>query len=541
MSAFKQIAYRIVKDSMGEMRVPVTSLWQAQTQRAIENFPISSHKMPSNFIQSLGLLKSCCAYANHKVNIIDPVRSRIIYEIGIMIYNGEEELLNQFPIDVFQTGSGTSTNMNMNEVISYLGEIQYRSIFFENDIKSTYTQNGKNIELITENIKIPKDLPISSNLFYSLYRNLIISLFINDDVVIKAKEADSNLYSENFSINPNDHVNLSQSSNDTIPTTIAINTVILATYRLIPAIDNLISMIEEKEREFDNVFKIGRTHLMDALPIKFSQEFSGWRSQLIHIKKVILNSVESLKELAIGGTAVGTGLNCPPNYISNVIEKLNDLSGIDFRAAENHFELMSSQDRILVLSSNLRNLAVSLIKISNDLRWMNSGPISGLNELLLPAIQPGSSIMPGKVNPVICESTMMACSYVIGLDSSVSSACQIGGNFQLFTMLPLVAYNLNEEILILESTMLNLSEKALKSIKLPDNFLEKKLNVIRNPISLATSLSPLVGYNEAAQIIKEDLLKNVQNEQDIINILLNRFPKLSKDVIEDALDLNKLV
>lgn len=417
--------FRKEKDSMGELKVPVDALYGAQTQRAIENFPISGMTLPAAFIQSLGLVKQACANANNRLGGLDENRRRAISSICDDIANGE--LTQQFPLDVFQTGSATSTNMNANEVIANLA----------------------------------------------------------------SKEAGD-------SVHPNDHVNMSQSSNDVIPTTIHVSAAITCHQQLIPAINHLISVIDKKAESLASIVKTGRTHLMDAMPVSMEQELSGWSAQLLTSLRQIENTLPEIHQLAIGGTAVGTGINADATFGSLVAEELSNATGLSFKVAVNPFAALSAQDASVALSGQLKTLATVLMKISNDLRWMNSGPLAGIGEIALPALQPGSSIMPGKVNPVIPEATAMVCAQVIGNDTTITIAGQ-SGNFQLNVMLPVVAHNLLQSIEILSNTSRLLADKAIAGFTVNEDNINSAIS--KNPI-LVTALNTVIGYELGAKIAK---------------------------------------
>jgi fumarate hydratase class II len=417
-------ADRIERDSMGELRVPAAALWGAQTQRAVNNFPISGRRMPRAFIRAVALIKQAAAAANERLGLLDPALSRAIARAATVVAVGEYDA--QFPIDVFQTGSGTSTNMNANEVIAHLA--------------------------------------------------------VRDGAAV----------------HPNDHVNMGQSSNDVIPTAIHVSAALLLREELLPALAHLAAVLAHKEQECAGIVKTGRTHLMDAMPVTLSQELSGWRAQVEH-GAARLRAVEPrLLLLAQGGTAVGTGINAHPGFGAQFCKDLAALTGIGFKPSGNYFESMSSQDTAVELSGQLKVVAVSLLKISNDLRWMNSGPLAGLAEIALPALQPGSSIMPGKVNPVIPEAMAMVAAEVIGNDAAITIAGQ-SGNFQLNVMLPLVAWNLLESLRLMSNAARLLADSAIAGFKVNRERLTEALE--RNPI-LVTALNPVIGYEKGAAIAK---------------------------------------
>ncbi|VAW51967.1 Fumarate hydratase class II [hydrothermal vent metagenome] len=451
--------YRTEKDSMGELQVPADAAYGAQTQRAIENFPISGITMPQSFIQALGLVKQACANANHDLGALDENHRRAVSSICDDIIDGK--LMAQFPLDVFQTGSATSTNMNANEVIARLA----------------------------------------------------------------SQEAED-------TIHPNDHVNMSQSSNDVIPTTIHVSAAIDCHQHLLPALNHLIATIEKKAESVESIIKTGRTHLMDAMPVSLGQELSGWAAQLQSALSRIEQSLPEIHQLAIGGTAVGTGINADPTFGGLVAEQLSNSTGLSFKVADNRFAALSSQDAVVALSGQLKTLATSLTKISNDLRWMNSGPLAGIGEIALPALQPGSSIMPGKVNPVIPEATAMVCAQVIGNDTTITIAGQ-SGNFQLNVMLPLVAFNLLQSINILSNVMRLLADKAIAEFTVN----EEKINaaLAKNPI-LVTALNAEIGYELGAKIAKAAYAEG----RAIIDVA-EEMSGLSRKKLEKLLDPKNLV
>ena len=422
--------YRIEKDTMGEVKVPHDALWGAQTQRALENFTISGIKFAfpfgRSFIEALGIIKYCAAASNQKLKLLDARKAKAIKIASKEVISGKHD--DQFPLDVFQTGSGTSTNMNANEVIANLASKKAR-----------------------------------------------------------------------IKINPNDHVNMSQSSNDVIPTAICISA-LLDTHRLLlPSLDALIKTIDKKGLSLKGQVKTGRTHLMDAMPIDFSQELSGWSAQLKTAEKGIILAAKEIAQLPQGGTAIGTGINAHKDFGKIFTSEVQKLSKLNVKTSSNYFKSLSAQDSAAQLSSSVKNLSLVLTKISNDLRWMNSGPLTGLGEIELEALQPGSSIMPGKVNPVIPEAVAMACADVIGNDLTVSIASQ-SGNFQLNVMLPVIAYNLLKSISLMANSMPLLAVKAIKNFKVNKNNIAESLGM--NPI-LVTALNREIGYEKAALISKK--------------------------------------
>ena len=429
--------YRIEKDSLGEIKVPAKALWGAQTQRAINNFPISGIKMDfpftKSFVSSLGLIKDAAAKTNLRLKLISSKKAKAISKAAKEVW--QEKHHHEFPIDVFQTGSGTSSNMNANEVIANLA---------------------------------------------TKYAKVMVS--------------------------PNDDVNMSQSSNDVIPTAIKISAHMDLTKKLMPALDELIKTIEKKADSVKGIIKTGRTHLMDAMPIDFSEELRAWSGQL-NSSKEILNILEKkFLELPQGGTAVGSGINAHKQFSKYFAQEITKLTGnkCKYIPSKNFYHELSAQDCSVQLSGELKNLAVILTKISNDLRWMNSGPLAGLSEIELKALQPGSSIMPGKVNPVIPEAVAMASADVIGNDVSITVAAQ-SGNFQLNVMLPVIAYNLLKSINLLSGSMEALSKKAIKTFKVNKKNLDISLS--RNPI-LVTALNPIIGYEKASEIAKKAYKEN---------------------------------
>jgi fumarate hydratase class II len=417
--------YRTEKDSLGEVSVPEWALYGAQTQRAVDNFGISGIAMPDRFIRSLGLIKAAAAGANAELGELDTELAEAISGAALRIAEGEFQ--DQFPVEVFQTGSGTSSNMNANEVIA----------------------------------------------------------------AIAAKQL-------NKTVHPNDHVNCSQSSNDVIPTAIHVSAVLAIDQQLLPSLDLLQAAIAARENELSGHIKTGRTHLMDAMPVSFAQELSGWRAQLELGQQRIIDTRQRLCQLAQGGTAVGTGVNASTEFSTRFATKLSELTGVRFIPADNLFAAISSQDTAVELSGQLKALAVSLMKVANDLRWMNSGPLSGLGEISLTALQPGSSIMPGKVNPVVPEAVAMAAAQVMGNDGAIVIAGQ-SGNFQLNVMLPVIAYNLLQSIGLLANSATALAQKAIADFVVNAENIEANLS--RNPI-LITALNREIGYSKAAEIAK---------------------------------------
>jgi len=423
--------HRIEKDSMGEMQVPASSYYGAQTQRAVLNFPLSDLRVPRAFIRALGLTKKAAAETNRELGLLDVSIAEAIIAAADEVIEGK--LDSQFVVDIFQTGSGTSTNMNANEVIA------------------------------------------------------------NRAIEIRGGEIGSR------AIHPNDHVNLGQSSNDVIPTAMHVAAMEEVEIRLIPALQQLKRSLLSKAAEFDSIVKIGRTHLQDAVPIRLGQEFSGYAAMIGHGISRIESVRPRLSELAIGGTAVGTGLNCPPGFPAKVVGRLGQWTGIPFKEAENKFEALAARDAAVETSGMLKAIASSLMKIANDLRWLGSGPRCGLGEIRLPPTQPGSSIMPGKVNPVIAESMTMIAAQVLGNDVTVT----IGGqsrNFELNVMMPVIAYNLLQSISLLANGCVVFAEKCVDGIQADAERCEQ---MIERSLAIVTALAPKIGYDQAAAIAKE--------------------------------------
>ncbi len=411
---------------MGELKVPAKALYGAQTQRAVQNFPISGLRMPREFIRAVGLVKAACAAANADLGQMKKADARAVRAAATRVAAGEFDA--EFPIDVFQTGSGTSTNMNANEVIAHVAG----------------ADSGRRIH-------------------------------------------------------PNDHVNMGQSSNDVIPTAIQVSGCLAAHEQLLPALKHLRGTLDKRARQLSRTVKTGRTHLMDAMPVTFGQELSGWSAQVGSSIARIGDALKRLRQLPQGGTAVGTGINADERFGPKVARELSRLTGFRFESGANYFENMSAQDSAVELSGQLRVLACALMKIANDLRWMNSGPLAGIGEIELPALQPGSSIMPGKVNPVIPEATTMVCAQVIGNDATITIAGQ-SGNFQLNVMLPVIAYNLLQSIQLLANVSRALADSAIAGFTVRKDRIAAALD--RNPI-LVTALNPVIGYEKGAATAKQ--------------------------------------
>lgn len=446
--------FRTESDSMGELQVPAEALYGAQTQRAVDNFAISGLPMPRRFIQALGRVKASTAQANQSLGDLDAAIAGAITQAAERVAEGEHDA--QFPVDVFQTGSGTSSNMNANEVIA---------------------------RLATESLGSP--------------------------------------------VHPNDHVNMSQSSNDVIPTAIHVAATLACAEELLPALDHLAATLERRAEDLSDVTTTGRTHLMDAMPVTLGQSIGGWAFQIRQGEVRIRSAMERVRALAQGGTAVGTGINARPGFADAVAAALTERSGVSFYPTPNRFEGLSTQDAAVELSGQLKTVAVSLMKISNDLRWMNSGPLAGLGEIALPALQPGSSIMPGKVNPVIPEAVAQVCAQVIGNDTTITVAGQ-SGNFQLNVMLPVVAHNLLESISLLANASTALADRAVAGFSVNRERLEAALG--RNPI-LVTALNTEIGYELGAKIAKR-----AYAEGRPLMDLAREMTDLSDDELERLLD-----
>jgi fumarate hydratase class II len=427
----QETPHRVERDSMGEVEVPRDALFGAQTRRALDNFPISDLRKPRRFVQALGAVKLEAANVNHELGLLDKELRDAIVRAAEEVMEGE--LDDQFVLDVFQTGSGTSTNMNANEVIS----------------------------------------------------NRAIQLLGGE---LGSKDP----------VHPNDHVNKGQSSNDVIPTAIHLSALISIGEGLLPALERLQGALQEKAREFDDVIKTGRTHLQDATPIRLGQEFEGYAGQMERGITRVQRAMEELSEVALGGTAVGTGVNTHPEFARKVCESLSARFGVEVRETDNHFQAQSAMDGTVFASGALKTVAVSLMKVANDIRWLGSGPRAGIGEIALPEVQPGSSIMPGKVNPVIAESAAMVAAQVMGNDVTITIAGQ-SGNFELNVMLPLITYNLLQSIELLASASSNLTDQCVVGIKAT----ERGPELVEKGLMLATALAPEIGYDRAAEISKE--------------------------------------
>ena len=451
--------FRTEKDSMGEFQVPIDAKYGASTARAVENFPISKLRFSRSFIKALGEIKKACAKVNLNNKLLDKNFANSIIDAAQQVIDGDHD--KDFVVDIFQTGSGTSTNMNTNEIIS----------------------------------KIASE-------------------------------------SANANIHPNDHVNMSQSSNDVIPTATNIAAVTEIVERLIPAVESLIQSLDAKGKKWDKVYKNGRTHLMDATPVSLGQEFSGYSALLFERLEDIKSSLINTSKLAIGGTAVGTGINAPENFGKDVAAEISNSLGINFFEVENHFTRQGSREEIVHLSGSLKAFAVSMFKIANDIRWMGSGPVSGLNELIIPALQPGSSIMPGKVNPVIPEMVMQVSAQVIGNDNTITFSSS-NGNFELNTMLPVMAHNLLESIELLTTSTDVFEKKLINDLEANTEKLDE--NIQKNSI-LVTALVPVIGYDKSAEVAKEAMSQN----KTIKEVLLEK-NLISSEEIDELLNIEKLI
>ena len=446
---------RIEHDSMGEVEVPAAALWGAQTARAVQNFPISGRRVPLPVIHALARVKSAAARANAELGVLDGPRSGAIAAAADAVARGEHD--EHFPVDVFQTGSGTSTNMNVNEVVARLAHLS----------------SGRDVH-------------------------------------------------------PNDHVNAGQSSNDTFPTALRIAATVVAQHQLVPGLLHLSESLGAKSDEFAEVVKAGRTHLMDAVPVTLGQEFGGYRRQVDLGVQRVLVAVQATSELPLGGTAAGTGLNAEPGFAARVIELVSQETGIGFREAENHFEAQSAQDALVELSGAMRTVAVSLTKICNDLRWMGSGPSAGLGEIRLPDLQPGSSIMPGKVNPVMCEATLMACAQVMGNDLAVATAGAAGA-FELNVMLPVIGRNVLESAQLLGRCAHLLAERCVDGIEADA---DRCRELAEGSPSIVTPLNRYIGYEAAAKVVKQALAQ----QRTIREVVLDRGHVDNGDLTEKQLD-----
>ena len=450
--------YRIEKDSLGEMKVPEDALYGAQTQRAVENFPISGQLFGRRFIEALGLIKKSAAETNAELGILDEKIAESVAIAAAEVAEGKWD--NQFIVDIYQTGSGTSTNMNMNEVVA-----------------------------------------------------------------CRASE----LYGEK--VHPNDHVNFGQSSNDVIPTAIHVSAKVSIEEELLPALEHLSAALTEKANLFDEIIKSGRTHLMDATPVRLGQEFSGYAAQVTKGIDRVRSASTELEELALGGTATGTGINTHPDFAKKVISRIADATGIAFREADDHFEAQGAKDAAVSLSGALNTVATSLMKIADDIRWLGSGPTSGIQELRLPAIQPGSSIMPGKVNPVMSEAMMMVCARVMGNHTTITIAGS-RGNFELNVMMPVLAQSLLESITLIANISRTFTDRCLVGIEANPERAKELLE--KNP-AIATALNPYIGYDQAALVAKDATDRGLSVREIVLSKEL-----LSEDKVTEALDVRSM-
>ncbi|MFI7562544.1 class II fumarate hydratase [[Kitasatospora] papulosa] len=459
----EETTYRVEHDSMGEVKVPAHAKWRAQTQRAVENFPISGQRLERAHIEALARIKAAAAKVNAELGVLDPDVARAIQESAAEVAAGRWD--EHFPVDVFQTGSGTSSNMNTNEVLATLA---------------------------TE--RLGRD------------------------------------------VHPNDHVNASQSSNDVFPSSIHIAATAAVTADLIPALDHLAASLERKSAEFAEVVKSGRTHLMDATPVTLGQEFGGYAAQIRHGVERLHASLPRLAELPLGGTAVGTGINTPAGFSAAVIAEVARTTGLPLTEARNHFEAQSARDGLVEASGQLRTVAVSLTKISNDLRWMASGPRTGLAEIALPDLQPGSSIMPGKVNPVIPEAVLMVAAQVTGNDATVAAA-GAAGNFELNVMLPVIAKNLLESVRLLANASRLLADRTVDGITADA---ERARRYAESSPSVVTPLNRYIGYEEAAKVAKKSLAEGTTIRETVLAGGYVERGDLTREQLDEALDVLRM-
>ena len=455
--------FRIENDSLGEVRVPADAWYAAQTQRAHDNFPISGIRFSRRFIQALGTIKMAAAKANRDLGILDDKTTDLIVEAAGKVRNGDVD--DQFVLDIFQTGSGTSSNMNANEVISNL---------------ATVAAGGNRGDK---------------------------------------------------TVHPNDHVNMSQSSNDVIPTAMHVSAVVAMQEDLVPALRSFREALQQKAAEFDDVVKSGRTHLMDATPVRLGQEFGGYAAQISQALSRIEQAMDELRELALGGTATGTGINCPDGFAPKAIGHISDITGTAFREADNHFAAQAAKDAFVQASGTLNTLAVALMKVANDIRHLSSGPTSGLAEIQLPAIQPGSSIMPGKVNPVLSEAMMMTCARVMGNHVTITMGGQ-HGNFELNVMMPVMAHAMLESITILSGAMNAFRTGCLVGIKADRARCQELLEL--NP-SIATALNRTIGYDMASKVAKKSAAEKKSVREVVIEMGL-----LEEDTLNEVLDVRHM-
>jgi fumarate hydratase class II len=451
--------FRTEHDSMGEVQVPADALWRAQTQRAIENFPISGTRLEDEHVKAMAQVKAAAAKVNADLGVIEPAQAEAIRTAAAEIVAGEH--LDHFPLDVFQTGSGTSSNMNMNEVLASLA--------------------GR----------------------------------------------------AGVEVHPNDHVNASQSSNDTFPTSIHVAATIATTKQLVPALDHLATTLEAKAEEFADVVKAGRTHLMDATPVMLGQEMGGYAAAVRHGIERLQATLPRVAELPLGGTAVGTGINTPQGFAAAVIEELASATGLPFTEARDHFEAQGARDALVELSGQLKTIAVGLTKLCNDLRWMSSGPRTGLAEINLPDLQPGSSIMPGKVNPVLPEATLMVCAQVVGNDATVTMA-GASGSFELNVMMPVMARNLLESIRLLSTSSVLLADRCIAGITANE---ERMRTYAESSPSVVTPLNRYIGYENAAKVAKRALAEEKTIREVVVAMGFVDNGDLTEEQLDSALDV----
>ncbi|MET9510377.1 class II fumarate hydratase [Streptomyces flavidovirens] len=455
--------YRVEHDSMGEVRVPAHAKWRAQTQRAVENFPVSGQRLERAHIEALARIKAAAALVNAELGVLDKDIAQAVREAAEEVAEGRWD--EHFPVDVFQTGSGTSSNMNMNEVVATLA---------------------------TERLGSP--------------------------------------------VHPNDHVNASQSSNDVFPSSIHIAATAAVTADLIPALDHLAAALERKSAEFADVVKSGRTHLMDATPVTLGQEFGGYAAAVRYGVERLRASLPRLAELPLGGTAVGTGINTPPGFSAAVIAEVARSTGLPLTEARDHFEAQGARDGLVETSGQLRTIAVSLTKISNDLRWMASGPRTGLAEISLPDLQPGSSIMPGKVNPVIPEAVLMVAAQVMGNDATVATA-GAAGNFELNVMLPVMGKNLLESVRLLANASRLLADRTIDGITAN---VERAREYAESSPSVVTPLNKYIGYEEAAKVVKKSLAERRTIREVVLDSGYVERGDLTEQQLDEALDVLRM-
>jgi len=456
--------YREEKDSMGPVRIPADMLYGAQTERARQNFPISRLRFSRRFLYALGVIKRAAAEVNEELGLLDSERAGAIRQAAQEMMDGDLDA--NFVLDIFQTGSGTSTNMNANEVIA------------------------------------------------------------NRAIQILGGEVGSK-----DPVHPNDHVNMGQSSNDVIPTAVHVSALFAVEGELLPALAHLQAALEAKAGEFDGVYKAGRTHLQDATPMRLGQEFGGYASQVAHGVRRVQNARESLRELAIGGTAVGTGINTHPEFGGRMAEKISAITGVGFREAENHFEAQAARDATVEMSAMLKVVACSLMKIANDLRWLASGPRTGLGEINLPELQPGSSIMPGKVNPVMSEMLTMVAAQVIGNDAAITIGGE-RGNFELNVMIPVMIHNLLESIEILATGSRTFADRCVSGITAN---VERCTRNAETTGSLSTALAPVIGYDKAAEVAKKSL-----KEDKTLREVVQEMNLMSDEELDEIIDFAKM-